>query len=328
MNSFVTHAVIALALICIFCMQLFSQEPLRAAELRYAVMEFVGTSEFPHANQPTPGPGFGDDSPAAIVGEGTSKSSTRYVLIADSQDRSLQVFFDMSLWKFGSGLDPLKSLWNLKDDDVTNESSWNRPVPAELIWSIKTGSLFADLFELPVDGQIDTLVGKIVEQCSSPQLGTSANTSSGTVQRQRVVQEQGNLLILNESNFGQIVKSVRAERTSDSPNRFRCKAIIHMNEKPIEIMEGVLSLSRTAEIPAAVAAWKSSHQVLNASGSSPVAAIASASSAASASASGSGKKLPARTQDRTGLFALASAIALFSVLFGSYFLTRKKRNQL
>lgn len=326
MSRPVNHMFLTFMLLCIFCVRLFSQEPSREAEPRYAVMDFAGTSEFPHANQPTMGPGFGENSPAPPVRDGLSKSNTRFVLIADTQDRSLQIFFDMSLWKYDSGLDPLQSLWYLKGDEVTNESSWNRPVPSELIWSIKTGSTFVDLFDLPVDGGVDMLVGKIAEHCNSPRFGTSASTSSGTIQRQRVVEENGNQLILNESNSGQIVKSLRAERSSNSPNKIRCVAIIYMNEKPVETIDGELTLSHYAEIPAVVTAWKSSRKELTASGASPLPAISSGSS--STSAPGRSATLPEKTRDWTGLFMWASAISLMCVLFGRYFLTLKKRNQL
>ena len=293
------------------------QDSSQASKARYAVMEFKGTSEFTHANQPIiGGGGFETDTQASTLDEGVSTASTHYFLILDMLEHSLYIFYDMSLWSLSRGEpDPLQTLWEIHGEHISNESSLGRPLPPELIWSPKTGKLFAEIFQLPVEAPLDQLMSKIEQQCVKPNLGESDDRLTGGSHCQRLVQSSGDLVVFNETQSGQSVVTIRAERSPNTATQFRCKLIAFTHEKPVETIDGELTVSTSSEFPPSVATWRDNNR----------------QKAIEPSVSGNAQSPPVlapSTKEDTDTFTWSGAIAvlggisLIGTLVGFYFMGR------
>ncbi len=232
---------------------------------RFAIMRFEGTSSLILNNQP-----FRPLNKAAPDQSGETPSDTQavYVLVADTEKKEVQLYAKMALWRMDTGgIDETKEyLWHetiagatmLYENDLV-------PIPAGSLWAFNVRSVFADVFDLPVDGEITALVSKIALQCEEANLGVkSENFTSGDRLQQRSVDDDGKKLTVNNFFGGQILSAVHVEKisaakeSSAATKKFNCKSMMFFNEKPTEIRTGVLSVERSTALPIEIALMKTS----------------------------------------------------------------------
>ena len=225
---------------------------------RFAIIQFEGTSQLPHANQASvidmPQKNRSSNSSSEI-----SESPLHYIVIADTSKNQLYIYAKMSLWRMDTRtLDQeAEYLWHQTTNGVTECSDDHKiALPQEMLWYVALRSVFVDVFELPIDESLKELIDKIESQVESPSFGTSSQRNllapMADVLNQRSIDETGRKLVVNNYTKGKILSAVSAATIDGQKRTLSCKSIDYLNEKPVEIRTGLLSLSSASELPSQV----------------------------------------------------------------------------
>ncbi len=228
-----------------------SQRNVFAAHNRYTIIEFRGTSEFPHGNQRF----FGDTpSDRQQFATGTSsKSSFEYTLVSDNQGNSLYLYTRRPLWRVDSGgIDEnWETLWHQDESGVQEFSDRGGKVDCESsdMWSsANIRSVYLDLFGLPVNKSLAIQLERVEKLAEGFDFGATQTSTDGSYQTQRLVSSSDEVVI-NTSLAGQLLYALTAAKLPDNASAASCKVILYWDAKPMETMTGVLSVRRANALP-------------------------------------------------------------------------------
>lgn len=222
---------------------------------RFAVIQFVGTAQYPHDNQPIVDVGSMSGVDRAAPNE-ISETPLIFVVVADTVMNQICIYAKMSLWRLDTGtVDKEKEfLWHQSRKRTTEFADGSViEIPPGMLWYDALRSIFVDVFELPISQPVDQVVKKIQLQIETPKLGESSrNDLDELTYTQRSVDEIGQTLVVNLFDQGSIRTAVQAALNPKEPREITCKSMDYFKDKPTEIRTGVLTLRSTTTIPSKV----------------------------------------------------------------------------
>lgn len=243
-----THWLIACQLVAISGVSVFVKEPKTTeSNLRYAVMEFEGTTELPRGSQYSV-----VSNTESVLPPESVKKPVLLVVVADVQANEVWLFARMSPWRLDVGIIDAEReyLWHHTDDGVyfvyeQTKTGWNHS-----IWSMDFRSIFSDLIAMPAEGEMAKVVESIKSACSNGLMNSSGESIMfGDELIRRIPSLDGKSLVVNQFRAGEAMSAVRAVARDDGDKCYDVISTLFAREKPVAIRTGALRLKLATSLP-------------------------------------------------------------------------------